>query len=163
MATNFIGIGGLAVSNDVNDIIKTMALGSCIGLIIVIPKYSAAGMAHIAIPDSANHGHNERIKNHPGYFADLAVKALLKEFMQFGPLRPSELKIKIAGGATMMDEGGVFNIGKQNLLAVRKYLWKHKLGAVAEDVGGDVSRTLWVEVGSGKSFISFGGKTIKEF
>jgi len=162
MATQFIGIGGIATSNNPYDIIKTMALGSCIGLVIYIPTYQAAGMAHIALPDSTNHQHNERIKKHPGYFADLAVRALLKEMMQYGPLRPSELKIKLVGGANMMDESGVFNIGKQNLLAVRKHLWKHKLGAIKEDVGGDISRTLWVEVGTGKSFISFGGKTTKE-
>jgi len=53
-----------------------------------------------------------------------------------------------------MDPVGIFNIGKRNVLTIRKLLWNSRLGATVEDVGGNYSRTLWVEIDTGKVFIS---------
>ena len=53
-----------------------------------------------------------------------------------------------------MDPKGTFNIGKRNILAIKKILWTRGMGAVAEDVGGSISRTVAVEVDSGKVMLS---------
>lgn len=60
-----------------------------------------------------------------------------------------------------MDDKGIFDIGKRNLLAAKRILWKSSLGAIAEDTGGEISRTVSVRVGDGETTISSGSKTWK--
>jgi chemotaxis protein CheD len=57
-----------------------------------------------------------------------------------------------------MDPNGTFNIGKRNVLAIKKLLWKYKLGAIAEDVGKDYSRTVSVNIQTGEVLVSSPGK-----
>ena len=60
------------------------------------------------------------------------------------------MKVKLVGGASIMDKNEIFNIGKRNLLAVKKIMWAHGLGAVAEEVGGTISRTVSINVSNGE-------------
>ena len=56
-----------------------------------------------------------------------------------------------------MDSEGIFNIGKRNYLALRKVLWKAGVLVQAEDVGGNVPRTVRLEVGSGRFWLRGAG------
>jgi len=47
-----IGIGEYAISSSEDDIIKTYALASCVGLVVYNPIAKIVGMVHIALPDS---------------------------------------------------------------------------------------------------------------
>lgn len=152
MAIIMVGIGEMAISSKPGDVIKTMALGSCVGIMIFAPRLKAAGLAHVALPDSSIG--NERRANLPAYFADLAVQKMVADFKKLGALRPADLRIKLAGGANIMDPNGSFNIGKRNVLAVKKTLWRFRMGAIAEDVGSNYGRTAWIEVDSGSVFLS---------
>jgi chemotaxis protein CheD len=152
MATIIIGIGEYAVSNKIEDQLKTMALGSCVGVVFYAPKFHAAGMAHIALPDSSISP--EKKEALPAYFADTAIPLMIQKFKNLGVTKSSELIVKIMGGGAIMDPNSTFNIGKRNVLAIRKILWKHRLAARKEDVGKDYSRTVKVFVGSGKIIIS---------
>jgi chemotaxis protein CheD len=148
-----IGIGSFAATRDFGASIKTMALGSCVALIIMDPKQKAIGMAHVALPESST----DAIKalEMPGYFADMAVPALLGRMAQLGcDPRGLGFLVKLVGGSSIMDVEGVFNIGKRNVLALRKSLWLMKLAAIAEDVGGDYSRTVEVQQESGRIIIT---------
>lgn len=160
MAIKMVGIGEIGISTDPSDIIKTMALGSCVAVIFTAPKLGAYGMAHVALPDSKIG--SERAKSLPGYFADRAIGHLINQFKKLGVTRSSELVIKLVGGASIMDPKGIFNIGKRNVLTIRKLLWIHRLGARAEDVGENFSRTVWIELKSGKVFVSSPRKGVWE-
>ncbi|MEJ2635080.1 MAG: chemotaxis protein CheD [Calditrichia bacterium] len=160
MSTIMVGIGEVGISGNPGDIVKTMALGSCVAIVFLAPKARAVGLAHVALPDSSIGG--ERAKSLPGYFADIAIPHLVGEFRKLGAVQSRDLIIKLAGGASIMDPNGVFNIGKRNVLAIRKILWKHRLGAIVEDVGDNFSRTVWIEVGSGKVFVSSPRKGVWE-
>ena len=151
-----VGIGEYHISNKPGEVIKTMALGSCVGIMIYAPKLKTAAMAHVALPDSSIGADKAKIL--PAYFADSAIPLLVKEYQKLGVSRPSELIIKLAGGASIMDPNGTFNIGKRNVLAIRKILWKHRLGARREDVGKDFSRTVTMEIDTGRVIISSPGK-----
>lgn len=61
-----------------------------------------------------------------------------------------------------MDENGVFNIGKRNHLALRKILWKAGVIVHAEDVGGSTSRTVRLEVATGRFFVRGPGMPDRE-
>ena len=57
----------------------------------------------------------------------------------------------------MLDSEGVFEIGKRNYLAMRKILWKAGLLLHGEAVGGVNSRTVRLEIGSGKIWLQESG------
>lgn len=150
-----VGIGELSTSNSPDQLVKTFALGSCIGVVALAPKQGAVGLLHLALPDSQINP--ELAKAQPGRFADTGIPELLKEMVKYG-CRRNDLVIKLAGGANIMDLGNRFEIGKRNLIAVKKILWKYKLWAIAEDVGENFSRTVTVEVKTGKVLLSSPGK-----
>ena len=154
--TQIVGLGELHASKTPGTIIKTMALGSCVGVIAVAPKYRAVGLLHIVLPSSKID--LERATVLPGYFADTGIMALLEEFKKLGVRSNGELIIKLAGGASVMEANKIFDIGKRNLLATRKTLWKNHMAAIAEDVAGNYSRTVWVEVDTGRVFIESPGR-----
>ena len=56
-----------------------------------------------------------------------------------------------------MDDRGVFNIGKRNQLAVRKALWKAGLLTLSEDLGGQGSRTVRLNLETGTFWIRAAG------
>ncbi len=160
MSALVIGIGDLKVSNRSGEALKTFALGSCIGIAILAPRripggHPVAGLLHIALPDSSV---NQKLAlERPGYFVDTGLPILIEKMLGYG-CQFTELIVKIAGGASIMDPNNTFNIGGRNILAVRKHLWKYKLGPVAEDIGDSISRTMTVDVDTGKIIIISPGK-----
>jgi len=153
-----LGVGeyGATVTN--GGVIKTMALGSCIALMILDRGTRCVGMDHIALPESSVSP--DRAKQLPGYFADTGIPALIERMKQVGGSfsRPSNLIVKIAGGANVADPNNTFNIGKRNVLAAKKILWQFGLGPMAEDVGGSHSRTVTLYRDTGRIVLSCPGR-----
>jgi chemotaxis protein CheD len=145
-----IGVGDFAVVNDGGGIIKTYALGSCVAVMAWDWKRKIAGMVHIAHPRSTIN--EEKARDLPGYFADTGVRILLKQMELFGAER-GKMWVKMAGGAAVMEQIQQFDIGKENVLAVRKILWESRMGILKSDVGGGRHRTVWIEAGTGKVHI----------
>ena len=149
MSVVTLGIGEYGMVNKPGDVIKTHALGSCVAIIILDPATRSVGMVHIALPESKVHP--ARAQKLPGYFADTAVPILLEQMKKMGAASNlKKLVVKLTGGANVMDKNNTFNIGKRNVLAIKKALWQQRMGAVAEDVGGTISRTVTVNVDDGK-------------
>jgi len=71
----------------------------------------------------------------------------------------AHLWVKLAGGSSIMDSVGMFDIGKRNILAVKKQLWRSSLGPIAEDVGGVISRTVSLAVSTGETTLSSGNRS----
>lgn len=57
-----------------------------------------------------------------------------------------------------MDSNQIFNIGKRNLLAVKKILWANRLGAISEDIGGQFSRSVSIDAATGRVILSSPGR-----
>ena len=155
MTVHTVGIGEWIVASDPEDQIKTYALGSCLAVIITEIKLGITGMIHIALPVSSIDP--EKAKVLPGYFAVSGIPLLIDDLKKRGAIR-ANVRIKLAGGAAVMDSKGIFDIGKRNLLAAKKILWKSSLGAIAEDTGGEISRTVCVKVQNGETLITSGNK-----
>lgn len=60
-----------------------------------------------------------------------------------------DLIVKLVGGAMIMDPDNTFNIGTRNVLAIKKLLWQYGMGPLAEDIGGQYSRSVAVDVDTG--------------
>jgi chemotaxis protein CheD len=155
----FIGIGGIEATNDSNKCLKTMALGSCVGVVLHYPKTKTMGMVHIALPDSDFD--TGKAKNTPGYFADTGIPALLNQMIRINyKNRDRDIFAKIAGGASKnLSYNDSFGIGKRNIEAVRFALSLLEIPVIGEDTGGTISRTLSAIIDTGKVIISSGGKS----
>ncbi len=148
-----LGIGDYGATSNPNEVIKTFGLGSCVAVICTDVNVKIAGMIHIALPDSTIS--TGRANEKPGYFADTGLPALFESLRKVGWREGSgKLAIKLAGGATIMDPNGTFNIGKRNILAIKKILWSVGLGPMAEDIGGNISRTVTVSADTGAVLIT---------
>ena len=121
------------------------------------PVTKVGGMVHIALPESKIRP--DMIQKRPGYFADTGIPALFKQMKKEGLNgHAKNLVIKLVGGAKVMDPNSLFDIGKRNILATKKLLWKYGLGLQAEDVGGSLPRTATIEIDTGKVMISSAGR-----
>jgi len=156
MNTIYVGIGEFAVSKDPDQVIKTMALGSCVAVMLNDKATKCAGLLHVALPDSSIN--LKRAQEKPGSFADTGVPELLKAMRRCGWDGKGRLVVKLAGGASIMDPNNTFNIGKRNILAVKKTLWAYRLGAIGEDLAGTISRSVTLFVETGKCTISSPGR-----
>jgi chemotaxis protein CheD len=152
-----VGIGEMEVSDQAENLLRTFALGSCIGVVMLAPylnKRFVAGLLHVALPDSSI---NRLLAlERPGYFADTGIPILIEKMLAYG-LRDKDLIVKIAGGANIMDPDNRFKIGTKNVLAVKKLLQGYGLQPVVEDVGGSISRTVTVAVNSGRVLVTSPG------
>ncbi len=152
----YVGVGEYATSVTPGEIVKTLALGSCVAVVILDAKNKSVGLLHIALPESSIN--KKRAKEKPGMFADTGIPNLLEEMQKLGYDGKSRLIIKLAGGASIMDPNKTFNIGKRNVLAIRKILWRFRLGAIAEDVGKNFSRSVAIDMNTGKVIVSSPGR-----
>jgi chemotaxis protein CheD len=98
----------------------------------------------------------EKAAKQPFMFADTGIPRLFHQAYDLGAEK-RRLVVKVAGGSQMMDPEGTFNIGKRNYTAMRKILWKAGVMVQTEEVGGTVSRTVRMEVSSGRVFLRQGG------
>lgn len=156
MSEIILGVGDWSVANS-NSIIKTYSLGSCVALIMIDPESLTGGMAHIALPES--NVKPQYRQSRPGYFADTAIPLLIQEMQK--KCSCSNIRrfiIKLVGGATVLDPNSIFDIGKRNILAIKKLLWQKGMGPKSEDIGGSIPRTVLLDVNSGKTIISSTGR-----
>jgi chemotaxis protein CheD len=142
-----VGVADCKISSDRETALVTYALGSCIGIAIYDPLTQVGGMLHFMLPESSlDPG---KAKANPYMFADTGVPLLFRRAYGEGADK-RRLVVRIAGGAQVIAGGTMFNIGKRNYLAVRKLLWKSGVLIHAEAVGGNESRTLKLDVGTGR-------------
>lgn len=142
-----VSISDAKVSNAAGDSLITYSLGSCIGVMAWDPQVPVAGLLHFQLPTSTLDP--DRAKRNPMMFADTGLQWLLKEMVAKGA-NPKRIKVKLAGGAKMFDDGSTFDIGKRNHTAIRKALWQAGLFVEREDVGGTAARTVTINVADGK-------------
>ena len=151
-----VNVSDARVSRDLNDILVTYSLGSCIAVSLYDPVAHCAGMLHYQLPTSTLDAN--RARENPCMFADTGMAALLGELAALGA-QPRRLQVKLAGGAEILDEAGIFSIGKRNHTAIRKILWQRGLLLTAEQVGGSQPRTVYLHVADGTTIIKSRGET----
>ncbi len=148
----------MLVTADRQSCLVTYSLGSCIGLAIYDPVAKVGGLLHYMLPDSTID--QNKAKNKPAMFADTGIPRLFKGAYELG-LDKKRARIAVVGGAQILDKSGRFNIGKRNYTALRNMFWKNNVLIDAEDVGGTVSRTVFLDIGTGKVWIRNGKQVVK--
>ena len=151
-------IADMAISSDPDSQIVTYSLGSCIGVAIYDPEKKVGGILHFMLPDSSIDP--DKAVDKPCMFADTGIPKLFKSAYKLG-LEKTKARVVVVGGAQVIDSADTFKIGKRNYAALRKIFWKNNVLIDAEDVGGTASRTLFMDIGTGKIWIRNAMKSTK--
>jgi chemotaxis protein CheD len=149
-----VGVADCRITSDTATSIVTYALGSCIAVAIHDPVAQVGGMLHLMLPESSLDV--DKAEKNPYMFADTGIPLLFRQAYAAGAEK-NRLVVRIAGGAQVIDDAGVFNIGKRNCLTGRKVLWRAGVMISAESVGGRESRTVRLEVESGRCLMRTAG------
>lgn len=151
-----VGVADMKASQQSGDIIVTHALGSCLGIAVHDPVHQVGGMLHVMMPLSQTNP--EKAKANPYMFVDTGVPAFFRLLYKLGAEK-SKLIVKVAGGANI--HGSTtdrFAIGKKNYIMLKKMLWKNEVMIESEEVGGSEARTMHLEIGTGRVWLSTGGR-----
>jgi chemotaxis protein CheD len=143
-----IGVADCRVTTETSDTLITYALGSCVGVAIYDPVASVGGLLHFMLPETPPGA----IPANPYIYADSGITRMLREAYEKGAQK-SRLHVSVAGGAQIMDDCGVFNIGHRNCVAMRKIFGKAGVIVHAEETGGTIARTMRFDVASGRTFL----------
>lgn len=141
------------------DVITTLGLGSCVGIVLYDPAKKIAGMVHVMLPDSMEIIHNEN----KAKFADTGITTLLDKMIQQGAVK-SRIIAKIAGGAQMFgfhNVSDLLRVGEKNVEATKLQLQKLKIPILAEDTGANYGRTIEFYPETGELLVKSVGKEIK--
>jgi chemotaxis protein CheD len=142
-----IGVSDAGVSSNPADVLATYSLGSCIGVAAYDRRRGIAAMLHFQLPTGA--ADPERARARPLMFADTGMAWLMASMRSLGTTSPQDVSVTIAGGAQMLNDCQIFDIGRRNHASVRKVLWKHQLLIENEDVGGALPRTMFLDAADG--------------
>ncbi len=143
-----VGIGEFRVAKA--GVLKTIGLGSCIGLAIYDPTAKAGGLAHVMLPRSPN-GTMRTAK-----YADQAVELMVEALERIGGRR-DRMVAKLAGGAQIFKQMTLnsLKIGDRNAEAVREALDQYGIRVVAQDIGGTVGRSVYFYADSGRMLVKY--------
>ncbi len=150
-----VDIADMKTATTSNMTLVTYSLGSCVGLTLYDQTTGIGGMIHCMLPISKMHKKKAAIC--PGMFVDTGVPLLLKKLFALGSKRKN-LIAKVAGGASILDRNGLFNVGKRNYMVLRKLLWKNDILLNSEDIGGSKPRTMYLVMSDGSTIINSCGQ-----
>ncbi len=159
MSDLIVGISDFKISNNLGDVVITYALGSCIGISVYDPVARVGGLLHYMLPDSALD--ERKAKDNPAMFADTGIPTLFKSCYQLGAEK-KRMIVKVAGGASILDDTNFFRIGQKNIMAMRKIFWKNNVMIAAENTGENYNRTVRLEMATGKTYVKTSGGEMKE-
>lgn len=152
-----IGVAEMRVSITCGERLVTYALGSCLGICVYDPLAGVGGLLHVMLPTS-DIDPQKALRN-PCMFVDTGVPELFRAAYRAGAQK-ERLIVKVVGGASTGEgnQPDAFQVGKRNVLALKKLLWKNGVILRAEDVGGQrLSRTVFLQVGSGEVVVKTNG------
>ncbi|MEM1423203.1 MAG: chemotaxis protein CheD [Planctomycetota bacterium] len=140
-----VGVADCAVANDSNAEIVTYALGSCIGVTAYDPVAKVGGMLHFMLPTALD---ETKGKEKPAMFGDTGVPLLFRSLYALGAEK-GRLIVCAAGGAEVLDDNGHFRVGPRNRTILRKLFWKNNILLSADETGGNISRTVRIDLADG--------------
>jgi chemotaxis protein CheD len=158
MSDLVVSISDIKVSNNPEDVLITYALGSCIGVAVFDPFAKVGGLLHFMLPDSALDP--DKAKTVPAMFADTGITLLFKSCYAFGAEK-KRMIVKVAGGASILDDTNYFRIGQKNITAMRKIFWRNNVLIDGEDTGKNCNRTVKLELSNGRCILKSSDGTVK--
>lgn len=135
-------------------ILRVMAIGSCVVMLVYNRFKKIGGMAHIMLPGkSPGQDSGNRTK-----YAEDAIDVLLDTAKKFG-IKAEDLEVNLVGGANIIGEG---SISEEIEGSVLDYLKKLGIEPKNKKTGGTERRSVSLDIESGKVFYTEGDSMMKE-
>lgn len=148
-----VDTGDIRVSSE-PVIIRAVALGSCVAVIIYDRSKKIGGIAHIMLPGRSPKSDNESKTK----YAEDALDVLFNNVKKLN-VNISELEISIVGGANVLQEG---DIPDKVVKSVLDYLKKLNIKWNSKRVGGTERRSVLLHTTSGEVFFTEGDSGVRE-
>lgn len=136
----------MRVSNDVRAHLITYSLGSCLGITIYDPVARVGGMLHAMLPTFE--ADVKKARATPAMFVDSGLSTMFRTAYGFGAVK-SRMIVKVAGGAELLDQDQLFGIGRRNYQVLLELLSRNGVSLAGSAVGGNVTRTVRLEIATG--------------
>ena len=154
-----LGLGDWRVSNDPEEDLVCLGLGSCVALCVYDPVAHVAGMAHMVLPDSAA----ARPGSTGTKFVDIAIPTVMDQVSRLGGIG-GRLRVSLVGGAHIL-AGAAFSsmpqIGSRNVEAAVAALEARHLKVESRETGGSAGRTVRLSVRTGELRVETAGRTAR--
>ena len=144
-----VGMADLAIAK-APDCLETLALGSCVAIVLYDPVVKIGGLAHAMLPDIHFASINARDRVHK--FVNTAIEVLVDQMVRHG-VSIATIRAKLVGGANMfpgISANDVMHIGERNVQAARAQLVTLNIRIVAEQTGGSLGRSIHLDTQTGK-------------
>lgn len=133
-----------------SSVISTV-LGTCVSVCLYSEKQKMGGMIHYGHPKAfSDFGQAKDFR-----YGEVAIPALIQEFMNITGDPPSTFTAKIAGGASDIVIGNQnYDIGHENIMIARKILSENGIAITGEDIGDIIGRKILYYTASNRLQIS---------
>jgi chemotaxis protein CheD len=145
--TLVVGVADMVTSNDSSAELVTYSLGSCLGVTVYDPVRKVGGLLHLMLPDSTID--SVKAQTAPYMFVDTGVPRLFQTVYGLGGEK-FRVVVRVAGGAQFLDQQRAFNIGERNIQAFSALLARNGHNVQGRDVGGVCSRTVRMDMSTGR-------------
>lgn len=149
-----VGVGDFRVAAAPSRFLATYGLGSCVAVLLYDWRKQAGALLHVMMPDSSVAP--EKARRQPFAYVDTAIPRMFRAAANHG-ISPKRTRCCVVGGAAMIASPAHFEIGKRNVLALRKALWKEGVFIDREEVGGNESRSIRLDLKTGAVTMRKGG------
>jgi len=157
-----VSIGEMVASNDGDDVLVAYGLGSCVAVCLYDETARVGGMLHALLPAAPD---GAGAQSMPTKFVQQGVPLLIRSVLGMGA-RTSRLVVQLFGGAQMLSAPGFknsLNIGERNVQTAEAVLKAAGLRVRAQATGGQVGRTVRLQVADGQVVVKTRGKEQKTF
>ncbi|MFC2048586.1 chemotaxis protein CheD [Elusimicrobiota bacterium] len=138
-----------------NVILRSMALGSCVAVVVYDTKSKTGGIAHVLLPGKSPRGNKINRRKYAFY----AIDELIEKMLNSGAKR-TNIKASIVGGGNVLKKKDD-TISKANVHSVIECLTKKKIGIIGSSVGGIERRSVSLDIESGDILFSVGDSNMQ--
>ena len=151
-----VDVAEMKISSKPGDVIVTHTLGSSLGIAVHDPQACIGGLFHVMLPNES--ASEKNVKDNPYMYVDSGIPAFFDELYAAG-VEKTQLVVKVAGGAEIgCTDDDFFQIGKRNFMELMKFFLKNEMIIASSDVGGNISRTMYLDVSTGRTWLESGGR-----
>lgn len=149
-----VGVGDFRVAGAPSRFLTTYGLGSCVAVLLYDWRKQSGALLHVMMPDSSVAP--EKALMQPFAYVDTAIPRMFQAVADWG-ISPRRTRCCLVGGAAIIASPAHFEIGKRNVLALKKALWKGGVFIDREEVGGNESRSIRLDLKTGAVTMRKGG------
>lgn len=151
-----VGLGTFRVELDPGVTLASLPLGACLGVVMYDKLHRIGGLLHSLLPNSSVDPEKSRM--YPSLFLDTGFQAMLQELEARGACK-EDILVYVAGGCGILDDSGMFDIGKKGCESLAEALAGAGLSIEAQAVGGLTSHSIKIHLGTGEVSVEYSGSS----